>query len=100
MHGLQCFLHSDSGYNARHYLDLPFVGAMLSAQQLAVNSSSGSLRVTVKWMYKEIKLYWFTMDFKNKLHTYENAIALIYLVAMILTNIRTCMYGNTVSQYF
>lgn len=98
---VQYYIHGDSGYNRRCYLDVPFCGANITPAQRAANRSTSAVRVTVEWMYKEIKLYWTTTDFKRKMRTRENAVALLYLASMLLTNVRTCLYHeNTVSQYF
>ena len=101
VNGVQYYFHGDTGYNRRHYLDVPFAGGNLSPAQRAANKSTGAARVTVEWMYKEIKLYWTTSDFKRKLRAGESPVGLLYLTSMFLMNVRTCYYReNTVSQYF
>ena len=53
----QYFIHSDSGYSRRSYLDLPLVGINLSPAKKAANKCTGSVRVKMEWEYTEVKLY-------------------------------------------
>ena len=57
-------------------------------------------RTTVEWMFKEVKQYWSTVDFKRKMKTGELPAGQLYMAAMLLTNIRSCLYPNSISQYF
>lgn len=98
--GIQYFIHGDSGYSARAYLDVPFSGSNLTPAQKSANCATAAVRVTVEWMYKEVKLYWSTVDFKRKMRIGEAPVGLLYIAAMLLTNFRNCIYPNTVSQYF
>lgn len=98
--GVQYFIHGDSGYNERVFMDVPFSSANLTPAQRAANMSTASVRVTVEWMYKEVKLYWSTVDFKRKMRIGEGPVGLLYIAAMMLTNFRNCIYPNSVSQYF
>lgn len=77
MNGEQFLIHGDTGYNPRHFLDFPFAGVNLSIVKRAANKATCSVRVTVEWMYKEVKLYWTTSDFKRKMRTGESPVALL-----------------------
>ena len=98
--GKQYCIYGDSGYNRRIFLEVPFQGSSLSSAQKAFNAGMSSVRVTVEWMFKEIKIYWSSVDFKRKLRVRQSPVGLLYLSAMLLTNIRNCCYPNTISQYF
>lgn len=63
---VQYYVHVDSGYNRREVVDVPFQRAHLTAVQRATNRSTSSVRVTLEWLYKEVKLYWSTVNFKRK----------------------------------
>lgn len=93
-------IYGDSGYNARDYMEVPLQGANLSDNQKAFNTAMSGSRVTVEWMFKEVKLYWGKMDFKRKLRIRESPVGALYLSAMLLTNIRNCLYPNQTAQYF
>ena len=98
--GRQFCLYGDSGYNRRIYLDVPFQGSNLIASQTVANVNMSKSRVTVEWIFKEIKLYWTAVDFKRKLRVEQLPAGTLYTGAMLLTNIRNCCYPNSVSQYF
>eukprot|EP00171_Calliarthron_tuberculosum_P004409 IDg4409t1 len=65
--GTQFCIYGDSGYNWREYMEVPFQGAHLGEDARAFNTAMAMSRVTVEWMFKEIKLFWTLMDFKRKL---------------------------------
>jgi len=56
------------------------------------------VRVTVEWMFKEVKLHWTTVDYKRKMQIGESGVGALYVAAMLLANLRNCVYPNTVSQ--
>lgn len=45
-------------------------------------------------------MHWNTNEFDRKLHIAEGGVKLMYVEAMILHNIRNCLYQNPVSQVF
>lgn len=100
VNGVQYCIYGDSGYNRRVFMEVPFDGSNLTAGQRAFNEAMSTVRVTVEWIFKEIKLYWASVDFKRKLRVEESPAGMLYLGAMLLTNMRNCCYPNTVSQYF
>ena len=98
--GIQYCIYGDSGYNWREYLEIPFQGAHLGGDARAFNTAIATSRVTVEWMFKEIKLFWTLMDFKRKLRIQQAPVASLYFAGMILSNIRNCLYRNETSLYF
>ena len=100
VNGIQYCLYGDSGYSLRLFLEVPFQGSNLTHSQRALNVAMSRVRVTVEWAFKEVKLYWTTVDFKRKMRFAESPVGALYLAAMLLTNMRNCIYPNTISQYF
>ena len=98
--GKQYCLYADNGYSERIYLQVTFQGDNLLDAQHAHNTAMSSDRVTVEWIFKEIKLYWTTVDLKRKMCVNQSPVGSMYTAAMLLTNFRNCLYPNTVSQYF
>lgn len=98
--GVQYCLYGDSGYNERSFLEVPFQGSQLTGYQKAFNKAMSTGRVTVEWFFKEVKLYWSTMDYRRKMRTGESPVGALYLVTMLLTNFRNCVYPNTIAQFF
>lgn len=97
--GFQYCLYGDSGYNNREYLCIPFQGHV-NEDQRKFNQVMSGARVTVEWMFKELKLSWTTMDFKRKLKVKEAPVGSCYVLATLLCNIQSCFYGNQVATYF
>lgn len=59
-----------------------------------------SVRVTVEVFFKEVNKYRSAVDFKRKMRIGIGPVGLVYLVAIILINIRNCIHPNQISQYF
>ena len=98
--GKQFCIYRDSGYNARPYMDVPFQGSSLTTEKSAFNKSMSSARISVEWMFKEVKLYWSHVDFKRQMRVGQSPVGLLYNACMLLTNFRNCLYPNATSQYF
>lgn len=58
------------------------------------------IRVTVKWVFEEVKRYWKTLDYKRKMRSCESPVGALYITAMLLENMRKCVYPNSVAQFF
>ena len=61
--GKQYYLYADNGYSERIYLQVRFQGDNLPDAQRAHDTAISLARVTVEWIFKEINLYWTTVDF-------------------------------------
>ncbi len=57
-------------------------------------------RQAVEWGFGNVVSLWSFLDFRKNLKSLHQQVAKMYLVAVLLTNVRTCMYGNQVSFYF
>lgn len=93
-------IFGDSGYSRRWFLEVPFQGSNLTAEQKAFNKAMSAVRITVEWVFKEIKCYFTTMDYKRKMKALESPVGMLYKSAMILCNIRNCIYPNQIARYF
>ena len=93
-------MYADSGYSERIYLQVPLQGYNLPDAQRALNTTIPSARVTVEWIFKEIKLYWTTVGFNRKMRANQFPVGSMYTAAILLTNFRNCLYPKTVAQYF
>ena len=45
-------IFGDSRYNRRRFMEIPFQGSSLPAQQVAFNKAMSSARITVEWIFK------------------------------------------------
>lgn len=66
IYGTRFSIYGDSGYSRRWFLEVPFQGATLTAEQGAFNTEMVETRITVEWFFKEIKMYFATVDFKRR----------------------------------
>lgn len=53
----QWFIYGDTGYNRRHFFDIPGARSNLRVLKRAGHGATVSVRVTVEWMYKEVNYY-------------------------------------------
>lgn len=88
----QVCIHENTGYNDRAYLDVPFQGAALTLPRRAATSCTDMLKVTVEWMYQNVKLYWATVDLE-KMKSRQSAPELLTIAAMLLANLSNCLYS-------
>jgi hypothetical protein len=64
------------------------------------NAAASTIRIPVEWSFGKIVILFPLVDFKKKLKINEREIGLYIIVATILTNIHTCLYGSQTSSYF
>lgn len=93
-------MYGDRGNSQRWYLEVPFQGTNHILAQKAFHKATSEVWITVEWIFKEIKMYFTTVDFKRKMKIMESPVGLLYLASMMLCNFRNCIYSNQVSQYF
>ena len=92
-------IYGDSGYNRRWFIEVPYQGSNLTPAQVAFYTAMASVRITMEWIFKELKLYFTSMDYKRKLKVFESAVGSLYLAAILPRNMRNCVYPNQVSEY-
>lgn len=51
----QFCIYGDSGYNERLHLQIPFQGSQMSPEESSFNKAMSSGRISVEWLFKEIK---------------------------------------------
>ena len=93
-------IYGDPAYPLRQHLQAPFRGAVLTPQQIAWNKSMSEVRVSVEWIFGDIVNYFKFLDFKRNLKIRLSAVGKMYIVCALMHNARTCLYGNTTSEYF
>lgn len=98
--GAKYYIDADSGQKRRLLVEVPFQRANLFSIQTTVNKQTAADRVTDESSYAEVKLHWNTFDFKRKMRVSKRAVGLFYLRAMLLYNMRSCLYPNATAQYF
>ncbi|XP_078321381.1 uncharacterized protein LOC144621637 [Crassostrea virginica] len=93
-------LYGDLAYPLRVHLITPFKGAFLNNQEKIFNSRMSKLRSSVKWTFGKILSLFAFVDSKKNQKLFLQPVAKYYLVATLLTNCHTCLYGSVTSEYF
>lgn len=93
-------LYGDPAYPLRWYLQAPFRGAQITAEQNEFNKSMSKVRVSVEWLFGNIIETFKFSDFKKSQKVGLSCVGKMYRVSALLTNAHTCLYGNNCSDYF
>ena len=93
-------LYGDPAYPLRVHLQAPFRGVNLTNQMKMPNTNMSATRVSVEWLFGDIINYFKFLDFKKNLKIDLSSIGKMYIVAALLRNALTCMYGNQTAEYF
>lgn len=93
-------LYGDPAYPLRVQLQAPFRELQLTPEMVAYNKSMSSVRVSVEWIFGDVVNYFKFMDFKKNLKIGLSQVGKMYIVAAVLRNALTCLYGNETSQFF
>ena len=96
----QLCIYGNPAYPLRWYLQCPFRGANITAEQDAFNASMSRVSVSVEWLFGEvIETFKFT-DFKKNQKLGLSNLGKMYRVSALLTNVHTCLYRNKCSEFF
>ena len=96
---LMC-LYGDPAYPLRVHLQGPFWNPQLTPLMEAYNSSMSSVKVSVEWLFGDIREYFKFMDFKKNLKIGMSSIGKMYIVSALLQNALSCLYGNNTATFF
>src|SRR5580692_6469075 len=72
----------------------------LSAEQLASNRAIAKVRISVEQIFGLNVQMWAYNNFKFGMRARHSPVGALYLVAVLLVNIQTCLNGNQVSEWF
>ncbi len=93
-------LYGDAAYPLGPSIICPFRGARLNQEQHDFNTIMSSSRQCVEWGFGKITTQWAFLDFRKNLKVLLQPVAKYYLVASLLTNCHTCLYGSQTGLYF
>mmetsp|Transcript_5423 Transcript_5423/g.7992 ORF Transcript_5423/g.7992 Transcript_5423/m.7992 type:complete len:282 (+) Transcript_5423:192-1037(+) len=101
INGVRYFLYGDRGYSIEPGLIPPFPRASsMSDREKIFNSRMSSVRVSVEWTFGKIKSLFPFLDVAHKLRIGSMPLGSHYLIATLLTNCHSCLYGSESAQYF
>lgn len=92
-------LYGDPAYPLLQQLITPFRGQVTPDQQ-EFNRRMSSVRESVEFGFGKIEQYFAFCNYKKNLKLLLQPIGKIYLIATLLTNCHTCMYGSQVNTLF
>ena len=93
-------LYGDPAYGLTYNILGPFRGAHLTDDQQAFNTEMSKVRTCVEWGFGKICQQFAYLDFKKNLKVLLQPVGKYYLVATVLINCHTCLYGSQTSNYF
>jgi len=70
----------------------------LSPKKLASNKAIAKVRILVKQVFGLNVQMWAYNNFKYSIRARHSLVSALYLVAILLVNIQTCLRGNQVSE--
>ena len=94
-------IYGDPAYPLRVHLIAPFRNGVLTPPMMEFNHSMSTVRESVEWLFNDITNY-----FKSKSQSQKNlkiglnSVGKMYVVAALLRNALSCLYGNQTSCFF
>ena len=98
--GSPYIVYGDPAYGLSRTILAPFRGSHLTSQEQDFNRAMSQVRISVEWTFGKIVTYFSYLDFKKSNKVLLQPVGKYYLVAAILTNCHTCLYGSQTSTYF
>jgi hypothetical protein len=98
--GEMYFVYGDSAYQMVGHVMAPFKGAYVTEAECAWNMKMSQIREPVEWMFKEVNSICKFLNFSDNQKILRLPCRLFYMVAVLLTNTHTILYGSQTSQYF
>jgi hypothetical protein len=92
MSGVLPFRGVHTGYTNCDVLQAPFKHHLgykhLKADEALFNRDMSAVRIVVEWCFKEICYTWKLLQFRSQLRVGSSPVAMLYIVATDLTNLR------------
>ena len=100
LNGEPYVIYGDPAYGLSRNILAPFRGASITPQQQEFNKAMSRVRISVEWGFSKICQYFAFLDFKKNNKVLLQPVGKYYLVASLLINCHTCLYGSLTSTYF
>ena len=94
------YLYGDPAYGLNRWVVCPYKGAHLTAAQEEFNRRMSSVREAVEWAFGKVVNLFAFVDYKKNLKLGLQQVGSFYIVAVLLTNCHTCLYGGQISDKF
>jgi hypothetical protein len=94
-------IYGDAGYTYSEHLAVPFRTAAMDEVERAFNDRMAALRISVEWGFARVTQLFSLLSFVPALRIYSSPVAKFYRVAVLLTNMITCISGTSeAATYF
>lgn len=93
-------IYGDEGYPLKKQLIRPYSSTTLSEAQTNFNREMSRVRQCVEWSFGKLVQQFAFLDFKKNQKLYLQPVGKYYIVATLLTNAHTCLYGCSTSTFF
>jgi hypothetical protein len=98
--GQRMYLYGDSAYALKPCMMTPFSSVNITPDKTEFNKNMSKVRQCVEWSIgKTINLFAF-LDFKKNQKLLLQPVGKYYVVATLLCNFHTCVYGSQTGRYF
>ncbi|KAM7310855.1 uncharacterized protein ISCGN_007763 [Ixodes scapularis] len=92
-------LYGDPAYPLRPLLLKPY-GSKATPAQVEFNKAMSTVRQAVEWGFGKVVAEFAFVDFKKNQKIRKQKVALMYRVAVLLSNCHTCIYGSQITSFF
>ncbi|KAH9100329.1 hypothetical protein LEN26_015963 [Aphanomyces euteiches] len=99
--GKRYVIYGDPAYGLNDVIVAGYTGAKLDEYQAEFNKRMCALRLSVEWGFGIVIKHWTMIEYKGGQKLLSRSLGKQYAVAVLLTNIHTCMRGrNQISECF
>lgn len=99
--GEHFIIYGDKAYGIRELLMCPYPNRNgITAEQQEFNARMSQVRIAVEWGFGKVISEFAFLDFRKNQKLLLQEVAKMYMVAVILTNCHSCLYGNQTAQAF
>ncbi|RPB01496.1 hypothetical protein L873DRAFT_1827136 [Choiromyces venosus 120613-1] len=97
------FLYGDPAYSLSFGLIYPFRNTakyQMTEEERAFNTKMSGYQIAVEHCFGKVVKLWSFLAFKNGLQVGLSPVGTYYAIAVLLTNLNTCLYGSQISLQF
>lgn len=97
------FLYGDHAYSLSFGIICPFkdtISHQITQEEKAFNAKMSGYRIAIEHGFGKVVNLWSFIAFKNGLQIGLSPIGAYYAIAVLLTNLHTCLYGSQISLHF
>jgi hypothetical protein len=94
------YIYGDSAYPLSHLIQVPFKSSAITEEEEEFNLRMSKLRVSVEWCFGKVLSLFPFVDFKKSQKIFLQPVGKYYPIAVLLTNMHTCVEGSLTGRFF